>query len=87
MEEQITIKVRAFPIIGKTVICDFHLPKGADIRELLERLKTSRLGMEGEPLSQYFFVVNGTIIPVPSAERTLLHDGDEVSIVPMLGGG
>lgn len=87
VKEEIMVKVRAFPLLGEPVICDFFLPKGADIRALVERLQAVRPVIKGEPLFQYSFIVNGTVVPAEVAERTVLCDGDEVSMVPMLGGG
>ena len=85
MTSEITVTVRLFAapreFLGKSVI-ELSLPEGARLSDLIDRLSAEYPG-----LSKYLpyskLAVNHAIAP----HETILKDGDEVALLPPVGGG
>ncbi|MDR0502973.1 MAG: MoaD/ThiS family protein [Treponema sp.] len=82
---QITVKYRAdlaalTKISGESMEAD-------NIKDVLKHLK-NRFGAQAEKLAKtMLIVVNGRSILLLKAFKTALKDGDEVSFLPICGGG
>lgn len=72
-----------------------ELPQGANVKELLQRLikiygdklENYIYNKDGEPRNYLAYMLNGKNILSLNRFKTLLSEGDTLSILPPIGGG
>ena len=82
---QINVKYRAnLAVLTKTVSEEIE---AANVKDVLRHIK-KRFGTEAEKLAKtMLIVVNGQSILLFKHFKTALKDGDEISFLPICGGG
>jgi molybdopterin converting factor small subunit len=74
---------------------DVELPDQANLAQLLERLaaecdRTVRAHLvtdAGRPRPSLLIAINGAAVAAAAASSTILHSGDEVTLLPPVAGG
>jgi len=89
------VRVRAFgdlaKILGEDTIVD--LPSGSNVEDLIDRLGERSKGLHEkmlrgeEPRPNFLVLIGGLNIQFLKKFKTILNEGDVVSLLPPAGGG